>query len=74
MIAVTTAQTEARESLCRRILDLPDEEAGLVERYVSGLAGYEPNEETVAAVLEGDELARMYCSRFAENESTSATR
>ena len=32
---------------------------------------HEPNEETRAAILEGDELARIYCSRFADNEDTT---
>ena len=72
--AVTTTQTAVRESLCRRILDLSDEEIGMVECYVSDLEGHEPNEETIAAILEGDELARAYCSRFTENEDTSATK
>ena len=71
---MTTAQIAVRESLYRRILDLPDEEVGLLERYVIGLEGHEPNEETAAAILEGDELARAYCSRFIENEDTSATK
>ena len=71
---MAVAQISVKESLCRRILDLSDEEIGLVERYVSDLEGPEPNEETVAAILEGDELAKIYCSRFVGNEDTSATR
>ncbi|GHT01932.1 hypothetical protein AGMMS50276_31130 [Synergistales bacterium] len=27
-----------------------------------------PTEETIAAILEGDELSRMYFARFAEND------
>ena len=71
---MTTTQTSVRESLYRRILELPDEGINLVSRYVEDLEGHEPNEETIAAILEGDELARIYCSRLAENEDTSATR
>ena len=49
---MTAAQTAVRESLYRRILDLPDEKIGLVERYVSDLEGHEPNESTVRAIEE----------------------
>ena len=63
---MTPIQTAVRETLCRRILDLSDEDIGLVERYVSDLEEHEPNEETIAAILEGDELARAYCSSFVE--------
>jgi len=50
VIAVTVAQTVVRESLYRRIIDLPDEEVGLVERYVSALESHEPNARTVKAI------------------------
>ena len=46
----TVAQTITRESLCCRILDLPDEEVRLVERYVSDLEGHEPNAKTIKAI------------------------
>ena len=36
------------------------------ESYVSVFNDHVPNEETKAAILEGDELARAYCSRFIE--------
>ena len=71
---MTVAQTAVRESLYRRILELPDEGVNLVSRYVEDLKEHEPNEETTAAILEGDKLARIYCSRLAENEDASATR
>ena len=57
-------QSAVRDYLSRRILDLSDEKIGLVERYVNDLEERVPNEETIAAILEGDELARIYCSRF----------
>ena len=47
---MTVAQIAVRESLYRRILDLSDEEVGLLERYVSDLEGHEPNERTVKAI------------------------
>jgi len=55
---MTVAQATVRESL-------------YVEKMLPDLKTHEPNEETVAAILEGDELARMYCSRFVENEDMS---
>ena len=47
---MTVAQIAVRESLCRRILYLSDEEVGLLERYVRDLEGHEPNERTVKAI------------------------
>jgi len=61
-----TTQTIERESLFQRILGLPEERVKLVAQYVENLEAHEPNEETRAAILEGDELARAYCSRFAQ--------
>jgi hypothetical protein len=55
-----------KEDLYRRILDLPAETVERVSQYLDDLEPHEPNDETIAAILEGDELARMYCSRFAE--------
>ena len=49
---MAVAQITVRESLYRRILDLPDEKIGLLERYVSDLEGHEPNERTVKAIEE----------------------
>jgi len=40
----------------------------LKEQNLMELEEHEPNEETIAAILEGDEIARAYCSRFSENE------
>ncbi|MCL2010765.1 MAG: hypothetical protein FWG71_09530 [Synergistaceae bacterium] len=37
---MTVAQNAVKESLCRRIFDLPDEKIGMVERYVSDLEEY----------------------------------
>ena len=71
---MTSTQSDTRESLFRRILDLSEKEIGLVERYVNDLEGHEPNEETITAILEGDEPARIYFSRFVENEDTPAKR
>ena len=70
---MTMTQIAKRKALYRRILELPDEGINLVSRYVKDLEGHEPNEETIAAILEGDELAREYCSRLAVNEDTPAT-
>ncbi|MCL2060885.1 MAG: hypothetical protein FWH01_17810 [Oscillospiraceae bacterium] len=59
VIVVTVTQTAVRESLCRRILDLTDEEIDLVEGYVSDLEAHEPNEETIAAFIESENLDRL---------------
>ena len=56
---MTTTQIAVRESLCRRILDLSDEEIGLLEHYVSDLEGHEPNEETIAAFRESENLDNL---------------
>ena len=56
---MTVAQISVKESLCRRILDLSDEEIGLVERYVSDLEAHEPNEETIAAFREAENLDNL---------------
>ena len=56
---MTVAQATVKESLCRRILDLSDEEIGLVERYVSDLEGHEPNEETIKAIEESYNPANL---------------
>jgi predicted PP-loop superfamily ATPase len=63
---MTVAQLTERETLYRRIQDLPVESIERLSQYLDDLEAYEPNEETVAAILEGDELARAYCSRFVE--------
>ena len=56
---MTVAQISVKESLCRRILDLSDEEIGLLERYVSDLEDCEPNEETIAAFREAENLDNL---------------
>ena len=43
---MTTAQTAVRESLCRRILDMTDEEIEQVAHYLDELEVHEPNDET----------------------------
>jgi hypothetical protein len=63
-VVMTVAQIAERESLYHRILTLPDADFGLVKEYIDDLEAHEPNEETITAILEGDELAKMYCSRF----------
>ena len=60
---MTVAQISMRESLCRRILDLSDEEIGMVERYVSDIKSHEPNEETAAVLADseaGRNMSRIY--------------
>jgi hypothetical protein len=68
---MTTTQMAERETLYRKIIELPDEGVKMVIQYIDGLEAHEPNEETIAAILEGDELARIYCSRFVENDLKS---
>ncbi|MDR1875221.1 MAG: hypothetical protein LBQ90_09470 [Synergistaceae bacterium] len=60
---MAVAQTTVKENLSRCILDTSDDNAARV------LKGHEPNEETVAAIFEGDELAKIYCCRFIGNDS-----
>ena len=55
---MTTAILE-RETLCRRILELPDEEFGWVSRYVDDLEGHEPNERTIKAIEESFDPANL---------------
>ena len=50
MVNVSSTTDVRYLTLCRRILDLPDEEVKLVERYVSNLEGHEPNARTVKAI------------------------
>ena len=54
---MTIAQTTERETLYLRILELPDEDFGLVKQYVDDLEAHEPNEETIK-VLEDSEAGR----------------
>ena len=56
---MTTTQVAERESLCQRILRLPDEDLNLVARYVEDLEGHEPNEETTAAFREAENLDNL---------------
>ncbi|GHV36223.1 hypothetical protein FACS1894187_10430 [Synergistales bacterium] len=63
-MTTATATLERRETLYRRILELPDEGIKMVARYVEEIEEHEPNEETIAAMLEADELARQYSARF----------
>jgi len=51
-MTTTVTKTAAKESLYERILNLSEEEFGLVERYVNDIGGYEPNEETIKAIEE----------------------
>jgi hypothetical protein len=59
---MTVAQLTVKEDLCRRILDLPDEDFGLVKQYVDDLEAHEPNEETIAAMK--DVKARRNLSKI----------
>ena len=52
-----SAQIADREMLCRRILELPDEDFAQVTQYVKDLEGHYPNAETVK-VLEDIEARR----------------
>ena len=54
---MTVAQTAERETLYHRILELPDEDFGLVKQYVDDLEAHEPNEETIAAIKESHDPA-----------------
>jgi len=60
---MNTTQTAEREKLYQRILELLDEKAGLVERYVSDLEGRVPNEETIR-VLKDSEAGRNVVGPF----------
>jgi hypothetical protein len=51
---MAVAQTTMKEELYRRILDLPDEAIEQVSRYVCDFEAHEPNEETIAAMLEAE--------------------
>ncbi|GHS85542.1 hypothetical protein AGMMS49957_01800 [Synergistales bacterium] len=61
---MTTATLDRRETLIRRVRELPDEGIRMVARYVEEIEEHEPNEDTIAAMLEADELARQYSARF----------
>ena len=56
---MTTTQAAERESLCRRILELPDEDVKLVTQYIEDLGANEPNEETIAAFREAENLDNL---------------
>ncbi|GHV34571.1 hypothetical protein FACS1894187_05400 [Synergistales bacterium] len=47
---MTTTQIAERETLYRRILELPDEEFAHVSQYVDNLEGHKPNKETARAM------------------------
>jgi hypothetical protein len=49
---MSVAQIAERETLYRRILELPEEDFGLVKQYVDDLEAHEPNEETLDACRE----------------------
>lgn len=56
---MTTAQMAKKETLCRRILELPDEDVNLVTQYIKDLEKHEPNEETIAAFHEAENLDNL---------------
>jgi hypothetical protein len=51
-------QLAVKEDLYRRILDLPAETVERVSQYLDDLEPHEPNEETIAALREADEICR----------------
>jgi hypothetical protein len=53
------AQLTVKEDLCRRILDLPAEVAEQLSRYLDDLEAHEPNEETIAALREAENLENL---------------
>jgi hypothetical protein len=59
VVKVTVAQVTERELLCHRILAMPDESFGLVRQYVDGIEAHEPNEETIAALMEAENLENL---------------
>jgi hypothetical protein len=68
MVRTMTTATVERENLIQTIRNLPEKSVEMVGQYIEGLGReHEPNQETIAAILEGDKLARAYCSRF-END------
>ena len=56
---MTTTQVAERESLCQRIFELPDEDVKLVAQYIEDLGVHEPNEETIAAFREAQNLDNL---------------
>ena len=56
---MTEAQTTVRESMYRRFLSLSDDDASRVIAFIDALEGYEPNEETLAAFRESENLDNL---------------
>jgi hypothetical protein len=56
---MTTAQMTERETLYRKIVELPDEGVKMVIQYIDGLETHEPNEETIAAFKEAENLDNL---------------
>lgn len=60
---MTATQIATRKNLYRRIRNLSESDARLVNEYIDDLEGHEPNEETIAAIREVEEgrnLSRTY--------------
>ena len=51
---MNVSQIAVREIICRRILDLSDEEIEQVVNYLDELEGHEPNEATAAALADSE--------------------
>jgi hypothetical protein len=56
VINVTSTQTISKESLSRRILDLSDSDAARVNAFLDSIERREPNEETISALREAEDL------------------
>ena len=62
-------QISEREDFYRRVLELPDEGFSQIKQYLDDMlphlmSSHIPNDETIAAIKEADELAKLYCSRL----------
>jgi hypothetical protein len=49
---MAVAQLTVKEDLCRRIMELPDDDAEQVLDFVRDFEAHEPNEETVRVIKE----------------------
>ena len=56
---MTATQIAARKNLYRRFRTLSDEDAAQVIRYIDSLENHEPNEETIAAFRESENLDNL---------------
>ncbi|MDR0652245.1 MAG: hypothetical protein LBG12_02955 [Synergistaceae bacterium] len=65
---MTTQQMTERETLYRKIIELPDEDVKMVAQYVKGFEGHEPNEETIK-VLEDVEAGRNMIGPYSNLEA-----